>query len=101
MLWGVESHVIERFGNAGVSKENISFVKDSFTFIAPYPPSQFVDAFKKYYGPTMNAFEAAEKNGKASDLQRDLETLFNSQNKSDTKNSTAIAATYLRVTVKV
>jgi ubiquinone/menaquinone biosynthesis C-methylase UbiE len=101
MLWGVESHVIERFGNAGVAKENISFVKDSFTFNAPYPPSQFVDAFKKYYGPTMNAFEAAEKNGKASDLQRDLETLFNSQNKSDTKNSTNISATYLRVTVKV
>jgi ubiquinone/menaquinone biosynthesis C-methylase UbiE len=101
MLWGIESNVIERFGNAGVAKGNISFVKDSFTFSAPYPPSQFVEMFKKYYGPTMNAFEAAEKNGKASDLQRDLEALFNSQNKSDSKNTTAIAATYLRVTVKV
>ena len=101
MLWGVESHVIERFGNAGVAKENISFVKDTFTFNAPYSPSQFVDAFKNYYGPTMNAFEAAEKNSKASDLQRDLETLFNSQNKSNTKNTTSIPATYLQVTVKV
>jgi ubiquinone/menaquinone biosynthesis C-methylase UbiE len=100
MLWGVESHVIERFGNAGVPKENISFVKDSFTFIASYPPSQFVDAFRKYYGPTMNAFDAAEKNGKAADLQRELETLFNSQNKSG-KDSTNISATYLGVTVKV
>ena len=100
MLWGVESHVIERFGNAGVPKENISFTKDSFTFIAPYPPSQFVDAFRKYYGPTMNAFEAAEKNGKSGDLQRDLEALFNSQNKGGS-GSTNISATYLRVTVKV
>lgn len=101
MLWGVESHVIERFGNAGVSKENISFVKDTFTFNAPFSPSQFVERFKNYYGPTMNAFEAAEKNGKASDLQRDLETLFNSQNKSNTEDTTSIPATFLRVTVMV
>ncbi len=101
MLWGVESHVIERFGNAGVSKESISFVKDTFTFNAPFSPSQLVERFKNYYGPTMNAFEAAEKNGKASDLQRDLETLFNSQNKSNTKDTTSIPATYLRVMVKV
>ena len=26
MLWGVESHVIERVGNAGVSEENIWFM---------------------------------------------------------------------------
>src|SRR3989337_535892 len=68
MLWGVERHVIERFGNAGIDKENISFSKETFTFEAPYSPSEFVDRFRNYYGPTMNAFEAAEKNGKASDL---------------------------------
>ncbi len=55
--------------------------------------------FKNYYGPTMNAFEAAEKNGKASDLQHELEDLFNSQNKSTNKNTTSIPATFLRVTV--
>ena len=64
MLWGVESNVIERFTNAGIPKENISFSKETFTFNAPYPPSEFVNTFKNYYGPTMNAFEAAEKNGK-------------------------------------
>ncbi|MEO5602161.1 MAG: class I SAM-dependent methyltransferase [Cyclobacteriaceae bacterium] len=100
MLWGVESHVIERFVSAGVAKENISFVKDTFTFKAPFSASKFVDEFKNYYGPTMNAFEAAEKNGKAADLQRDLEILFDSQNKSNTKNTMSIPATYLRVTVK-
>lgn len=99
MLWGVESHVIERFGNAGVPKENISFIKDTFTFNASYTPSEFVNAFKNYYGPTMNAFEAAEKNGKASDLQRELEDLFNIQNKSTISNTTSIPATFLRVTV--
>jgi len=99
MLWGVENNVIERFANAGVAKENISFNKDTFTFNASYPPSELVNTFKTYYGPTMNAFEAAEKNGKALDLQRELEVLFNSQNKSTAGSTTSIPATFLRVTV--
>ena len=100
MLWGVESNVTERFENAGVPKENISFVRDTFTFNAPYSPTELVNTFKTYYGPTMNAFEAAEKNGKALELQNELEVLFNSQNKSNTANTTSIPATFLRVTVK-
>ncbi len=99
MLWGIEDNVTERFGNAGIPKENISFVKDTFTFNAPYSPSDFVVMFKTYYGPTMNAFEAAEQNGKASDLQKELEDLFNSQNNGG-ENSTSIPATFLRVTVQ-
>ena len=101
MLWGVEDHVIERFGKAGIPKGNISFVKDTFTFNAPYSPSEFVDTFKNYYGPAMNAFEAAEKNGKADALQSELEELFNKQNKSYTNDTTSIPATFLRVTVNV
>jgi len=99
MLWGMESHVTERFTIAGIPKENISFEKDTFIFNAPYSPTEFVSLFKNYYGPTMNAFEAAEKNGKAADLQRELEELFNSQNQSSDKNATSIPATFLRVTV--
>ena len=98
MTWGLESNVIERFAAAGVAKETISFVRDTYTFNFPGPPSEFVDAFRKYYGPTMNAFEAAEKNGRAGDLQEELEALFNSQNKSPGKNVTSIPATFLRVT---
>jgi ubiquinone/menaquinone biosynthesis C-methylase UbiE len=97
MLWGVESNVIERFTNAGIAKENISFSKETFTFNAPCSPAEFVNEFKNYYGPTMNAFEAAEKNGKAADLQKDLEVLFTSQNKSTDKNKTSVPATFLRV----
>ncbi|SDM11474.1 Methyltransferase domain-containing protein [Daejeonella rubra] len=100
MLWGVEDNVIERFTNAGIAKENISFTKDTFTFNAPYSPSEFVSTFKNYYGPTMNAFEAAEKNGKVMALQSELEALFNSQNKSTDKNTTSIPATFLLVTIK-
>jgi ubiquinone/menaquinone biosynthesis C-methylase UbiE len=99
MTWGVENNVIERFAAAGVAKETISFVRDTYTFNFPGPPSEFVDAFKKYYGPTMNAFAAAEKNGRAGDLQEELEALFNIQNKSPSKNVTSIPATFLRVIV--
>jgi len=99
MLWGVEKDVIERFAAAGVPRENISFVRDTYTFNFAGVPSELVDAFRKYYGPTMNAFEAAEKNGRAGDLQRELEALFNSQNKSPSKDATSIPATFLRVTV--
>src|SRR5437764_2565978 len=82
MTWGVESNVIERFAAAGVPAKNISFARDTFTFNFPGTPSALVDEFRKYYGPTMNAFEAAEKNGRAAELQKELEELCNSQNKS-------------------
>jgi ubiquinone/menaquinone biosynthesis C-methylase UbiE len=97
MTWGVESNVVERFAAAGVPAANISFARDMFTFNFPGTPSQLVDLFRKYYGPTMNAFEAAEKQGKANELQKELEDLFNSQNKS--QEGTSIPATFLRVTV--
>jgi SAM-dependent methyltransferase len=99
MTWGIEGNVIERFGAAGIPKENISFARDTYTFNFPSPPVELVGAFRKYYGPTMNAFDAAEKNGRAADLQKELEALFTSQNKSSDKNSTSIPATFLRVTV--
>jgi len=99
MLWGVESHVIDRFSNAGISKENISFKQESFAFNFKSSPAQFLELFIKYYGPTMNAFESAEKNEKAHQLKNELVKLFESQNKSGDKNITSISATYLLVTV--
>lgn len=100
MLWGVESHIIERFGKAGIPPENISFERDTYIFMALFTPTELVERFRNYYGPTMNAFEAAEKDGKAADLQRELEELFNRENRSGDKTSTSIPATFLRVTVK-
>jgi len=101
MTWGVESHVIERFAGAGIPKENIAFARGTYTFEVRDRPAILVDSFRKFYGPTMNAFEAAEKNGRAAELLRELENLFNSQNKSASKDTTTIPATFLRVTVGV
>jgi ubiquinone/menaquinone biosynthesis C-methylase UbiE len=99
MTWGVESNVTERFVAAGVPDGKISFERDTFTFNCPGTPAQFVDRFKRYYGPTMNAFDAADKGGRVADLQGQLETLFTAQNRSSRKDMTSIPATYLRVTV--
>jgi SAM-dependent methyltransferase len=101
MTWGIESNVIERFGAAGVPAEKISFSKDTYTFRSQGSPSALVADFRNYYPPTMNAFAAAEQNGKAADLQRELETLFESQNTSEVKGTTSIPATFLRVTAHV
>ena len=97
MTWGVESNVLERFTAAGIPAANISFVRDTFVFNFDGPPAQFVAAFRDYYGPTMNAFAAAEASGRAADLQKELEALFTNQNASATV--TSIPATFLRVTV--
>jgi ubiquinone/menaquinone biosynthesis C-methylase UbiE len=101
MTWGVEANVIERFAAAGVPRERVSCAQDTYTFNTPGTPSEFLATFRKYYGPTMNAFDAAEKSGRAAELQKELQALFVSQNKSPSKNATSIPATFLRVTVVV
>lgn len=97
MTWGVEGNVLERFAGAGVGAEKITFTRDTFVFDFDGPPARFVEEFRKYYGPTMNAFAAAETNGRAADLQQELDELFRSQNTS--AQGTRIPATFLRVTV--
>src|SRR5215831_15982455 len=49
MTWGIESNVIERFEGAGVPKETISFVRDTYIFNFSGAPAELVDAFRKYY----------------------------------------------------
>jgi ubiquinone/menaquinone biosynthesis C-methylase UbiE len=99
MTWGLESNVIERFTAAGVPRERISAVRDSYAFHYPGSPSEFVAIFRDYYGPTMNAFAAAAKAGREGELQSELEALFERENRSGQQNTTAIQAAFLRVTV--
>jgi len=99
MTWGIEKDVIERFAAAGVPEGRIAFAQATYTFNFPGPPAEFVTVFRTYYGPTMNAFEAADKSGRVADLQRQLEDLFKAQNRSSRKDLTSIPATFLRVTV--
>lgn len=101
MLWGVEKNVVERFTGAGIAPEKITCERDTFTFDYAGTPAAFVAEFRNYYGPTMNAFAAAEKDGKGAALQQELETLFAAHNQSPDPTKTSIPATFLRVTVNV
>lgn len=101
MTWGVDTHIIDRFGQAGVPKEKISMVKDIYSFISTSKsPAQFVELMERFYGPTMNAVEAAQKSGKTNELHNQLLELAKEQNKS-TDGSTSIPATFMRVTVSL
>lgn len=101
VTWGVESNVIERFGAAGVSPPNIACARDAYTFKLDGRPAALLDTFRTYYGPTMNAFAAAEGNGRADALYEELKALFDAQNRSGRADATVIPATFLRVTVNV
>jgi ubiquinone/menaquinone biosynthesis C-methylase UbiE len=100
MTWGVESHILERFGRAGVPKENISVVTDTYYFAhSEKSPTEFIELFERFYGPTMNAVDAARNNGREEELHQQLVELANAQNKSNA--GTFIPATFMRVTVNV
>ncbi len=99
MLWGVEAQVIDRFNKAGIDPAQISCERETYIFQANLSSLQFLERFRNYYGPTMNAFEAAEKNGKTEELQKELEELFVRENKSGDPNRISIPATFLKVTV--
>lgn len=98
MLWGVESNVVERFVAAGVPAGNVTFERATFTFRRSGKPSDLVDAFQNYYGPTMNAFDAAAKDGRESELRAQLDELFERQNAGG-PGEVSIPATFLKVTV--
>ncbi len=99
VTWGLEDHINERFISAGVSADSINCERDTYVFDFAGEPEEFVDVFRKYYGPTMNAFAAAEADGRGADLQAELEHLFEAQNTSASPGRTVIPATFMRVTV--
>ncbi|PJZ75607.1 class I SAM-dependent methyltransferase [Leptospira neocaledonica] len=99
MTWGMKAYVLDYFVKAGVKTEKISLLKDTYNFISPdKTPEDLIDSLRKFYGPTMNAFAAAEKIGKVQELRAKLIELANLQNQSD-GTGISIPATFLRVTV--
>jgi ubiquinone/menaquinone biosynthesis C-methylase UbiE len=101
MTWGVESHIHERFGKAGVPASAITLKKDTFLFVKTgVTAEQYVDLFARYYGPTMNAVDAARANGKEKAIRDELVALTKSFNQGGNTNI-SIPATFMRVTVAV
>ncbi|HKU56107.1 MAG TPA: class I SAM-dependent methyltransferase [Gaiellaceae bacterium] len=101
MTWGIEEHVLERFGAAGIPAENITCERTMFLFESPQAPAEYLADFRDYYGPTMNAYAAAAADGRAAELHAELLALVNEHNTADSDDRTRIEAAYLRVTVNV
>jgi SAM-dependent methyltransferase len=97
VLWGVEQNVLDRFALGGIHASQIVCERNTWVFRRPGTPSALLDIFRNFYGPTMNAFDAAEKSGRSAELL----ALFTSQNTSGSADATSIPATFLRVTVSV
>jgi len=90
--WGEEETVRERF------KDGISHLKLSrrlYPFRYPFPPSQVIEFFRTYYGPSHKAFAALDPEKQAA-LRRDLETLWAEHN-SATEGTTSLESEYLEV----
>ena len=101
MTWGVDANIIQRFGQAGVAAEQISTEKDVFRFVSPTrTPQHFIECMMRFYGPTMNALEAAEGSGRGDEFRTLVTALAHEQNVGG-DGSTSIPATFLRVTVRV
>lgn len=99
VTWGDPEQVRDRFAAAGIPPDDIACERATWTFRMDAPPANLLDIFRRYYGPTMNAFEAAARDGRADDLERELADLFEAQNSAG-PGATAVPATYLKVTVR-
>ena len=98
VTWGVEATVQERFGAAGIVPSQIAFERSTCVFRHPGPPAEFLDVFRLYYGPIMDAFAAAARDDRSDDLRNELVGLFETQNEGGA-GETVIPATFLRVIV--
>lgn len=92
VLWGDESTVRERLGK-GLSE--LRMTRRHYAFSYPFPPSEVVEFFRLYYGPTNQAFASLDEVGREN-LRRELESLWSSHNRAGT-DCTEVSAEYLEI----
>lgn len=92
VLWGDEPTVRERLGH-GLSQ--LSLTRRRYLFSYPFPPSEVVECFRQYYGPTNRAFASLDAEGQAR-LRQELEMLWVSHNRAGA-DCTTVFAEYLEV----
>jgi SAM-dependent methyltransferase len=90
--WGDEEVVRERFGD-GIS--HLKLTRRLYPFRYPFAPTEVVEFFRTYYGPSYKAFAALEAEKQAA-LREDLEQLW-TDNNTTSDGTTAIDSEYLEV----
>ena len=89
MLWGTEEHLRELFGDG---LESLEVTEKTFTWRFK-SAEEFVAFFRRWYGPTVKAFEAVGGDGKG-DLEAALVALARRHDRIGTGEAIAIPATY-------
>lgn len=92
VLWGDDATVRGRFGK-GLSE--LRLVRRQYIFSYPFPPSEVVELFRLYYGPTNQAFASLDVDGQER-LRGELEALWSAHNRAG-RNCTTVQAEYLEV----
>ena len=92
LLWGDEATVRERLSEG---EAELTLTKRRYPFRHPFPPSEVVEHFRTYCGPTNRAFSALDEAG-GDALRRDLEQLWDEHN-TDTNGTTRYDAENLEV----
>jgi len=92
VLWGDEPTVRERLGH-GLSQ--LSLTRRQYVLSYPFPPSEVVEFFRQYYGPTNRAFASLDTEGQAQ-LRQDLEMLWTAHNRAGA-GCTSVFAEYLEI----
>lgn len=92
LLWGDEAVVRERFGPQVCE---LKLARRHYTFDYPFPPSDVVSFFRRYYGPVNRAFASLDRAGRKS-LHQELEAIWSAHNRGRS-GFTLVAAEYLEV----
>jgi ubiquinone/menaquinone biosynthesis C-methylase UbiE len=93
MLWGTEQHLSDLFGAAAADARS---VQRTYTWRFT-TPEEFVSFFRRWYGPTLKAFEALDEDGRAV-LAADLAQLARDWDRNH-GGSIAIPASYLETII--
>ena len=93
MEWGSEPIVQQRLKNGFT---NVRLTRRAAKMCYPFPPAEAVEFFRKYYGPTLRAFESLAPTGQAG-LRRDLVELQTRHNTATIPGTTEVTAEYLEV----
>ena len=92
LLWGDELTVKWRLGD---HVKDLRMTRRVARLRYPFPPAQTVDFFRQFYGPTLRAFGALDRDGQCK-LHADLEDMFLTHNRAK-DGATEVEAEYLEV----
>jgi SAM-dependent methyltransferase len=96
VLWGTESHLSELFGSGVTAIDSI----ESSCVFRFTSGEDFVAFFRRWYGPTLRAFDALDATGQTA-LAADLASLANEYDRNRDGGSIAIDAHYLQSVLTV